>query len=99
MLDDLDDEAEGEVSSERWMVSYADFVTTLFALFVLLFALSLADAHHREGSALKQGYKSVARTIAAPPDAKKITQASTAEMPAPSASATSTHRGANDVNY
>lgn len=30
----------GHDSSERWLVSYADFITLLFALFVLLYALS-----------------------------------------------------------
>jgi len=30
----------GHESSERWLVSYADFITLLFALFVLLYALS-----------------------------------------------------------
>lgn len=29
---------EGHVNHERWMVSYADFVTLLFAVFVVLFA-------------------------------------------------------------
>ena len=30
----------GHDSSERWLVSYADFITLLFALFVLMYALS-----------------------------------------------------------
>ena len=30
-------------SHERWLVSYADFITLLFALFVVLFAASNAD--------------------------------------------------------
>jgi len=30
----------GHESSERWLVSYADFITLLFALFVLMYALS-----------------------------------------------------------
>ena len=40
---DLLEEQEGgggHESSERWLVSYADFITLLFALFVLLYALS-----------------------------------------------------------
>lgn len=32
------------INHERWMVSYADFVTLLFALFVLLFSMSSLDA-------------------------------------------------------
>jgi len=34
---------EPHVNHERWMVSYADFVTLLFALFVTLFAMSQTD--------------------------------------------------------
>src|ERR1043165_4771462 len=32
-----------EVNHERWLVSYADFITLLFALFVLMFAASNSD--------------------------------------------------------
>lgn len=28
---------------ERWLVSYADFITLLFATFVVLYALSMVD--------------------------------------------------------
>jgi chemotaxis protein MotB len=34
---------EGHANHERWMVSYADFVTLLFAVFVTLFAMSQTD--------------------------------------------------------
>src|SRR5574344_1917939 len=34
---------EGHINLERWMVSYADFVTLLFATFVVLYALSQVD--------------------------------------------------------
>ncbi|QNI38282.1 flagellar motor protein MotB [Edaphobacter albus] len=33
----------GHVNHERWLVSYADFITLLFAFFVVLFASSQAD--------------------------------------------------------
>jgi chemotaxis protein MotB len=36
----------GHDSSERWLVSYADFITLLFALFVLLYAFSLQSKDH-----------------------------------------------------
>lgn len=36
--------AEEEVSSERWLVSYADFITLLFAFFTTLYAISTVDA-------------------------------------------------------
>ena len=35
--------AEGEESSERWLITYADLVTLLFALFIVLFANSNLD--------------------------------------------------------
>lgn len=34
---------EGHVNHERWLISYGDFVTLLFALFVVLFASSQVD--------------------------------------------------------
>lgn len=35
--------AEEHVNHERWLVSYADFITLLFAFFVVMFAASNAD--------------------------------------------------------
>ena len=32
-----------KVNHERWLVSYADFITLLFAFFVVLYAFSKAD--------------------------------------------------------
>jgi len=61
LFDDLEGGEEERESDERWIVSYADFITTLFALFVLLFALSLEDTR------LKAGIESVARMIGARP--------------------------------
>jgi chemotaxis protein MotB len=34
---------KGHVSRDRWLVSYADFITLLFSLFVVLFAFAKAD--------------------------------------------------------
>ena len=44
---------------ERWMVSYADFVTLLFALFVVLFASTYHDKKtiQRVSSAVKNGFQ------------------------------------------
>jgi chemotaxis protein MotB len=36
---------EGHVNHERWLVSYADFVTLLFAFFVVLYASAQVDKH------------------------------------------------------
>ena len=35
---------EEESNSERWLVSYADFITLLFAFFTTLYAISTVDA-------------------------------------------------------
>ena len=35
---------EEEGRSERWLVSYADFITLLFAFFTTLYAISTVDA-------------------------------------------------------
>ena len=44
-IEEEDDEGGGEhESKERWLVSYADFITLLFALFVLLYALSMESS-------------------------------------------------------
>src|SRR5277367_1273623 len=34
---------KSHVSHDRWLISYADFITLLFALFVVLYAASEAD--------------------------------------------------------
>lgn len=36
---------EEHVNHDRWLVSYADFITLLFAFFVVLFAISQVDTH------------------------------------------------------
>ena len=36
---------EPHVNHERWIISYADFVTLMFALFVAMYAMSLKDKH------------------------------------------------------
>src|SRR5215218_4680042 len=39
---------EEPVNHERWLVSYADFITLLFAFFVVLYATSQADVKKQE---------------------------------------------------
>ena len=34
---------KSNISRDRWMVSYADFITLLFALFVVMYAFAKAD--------------------------------------------------------
>ncbi len=51
--------AEEPVHHERWLVSYADFMTLLFALFVVLFASSYKDkaALAKVSAAVKDGFQ------------------------------------------
>ena len=39
----LKKEPEKHVNHERWLVSYADFITLLFAVFVVLYAMGQSD--------------------------------------------------------
>jgi chemotaxis protein MotB len=50
---------EEHTNHERWLVSYADFMTLLFALFVVLFASSHHDkkAIQNVSNAVKQGFQ------------------------------------------
>jgi chemotaxis protein MotB len=40
-MEEHEGEAGGNESAERWLISYADFITLMFALFVILYALSI----------------------------------------------------------
>ena len=53
--------SEENAHAERWLVSYADFMTLLFALFVVLFASSYQDKRtvQRVSSAVKNGFQNV----------------------------------------
>jgi len=50
---------EENVHTERWLVSYADFMTLMFALFVVLFASAYHDkrAIQRVSAAVKNGFQ------------------------------------------
>lgn len=49
------------VSHDRWLVSYADFITLMFAFFVVLFATSQADK--RKEAAVSQAINHAFRTL------------------------------------
>jgi chemotaxis protein MotB len=53
--------AEENVSHDRWLVSYADFITLLFAFFVVLFASAYRDkqAIIRVSSAVHNGFQAL----------------------------------------
>lgn len=43
-MEENQEENGGNESAERWLISYADFITLMFALFVLLYALSMESS-------------------------------------------------------
>ncbi|WP_162142499.1 flagellar motor protein MotB [Aneurinibacillus terranovensis] len=48
---------EEHVNLERWLVSYADFITLLFVVFLILFAMSSID--NRKFQALAQSFRNI----------------------------------------
>lgn len=50
-----------KASHERWLVSYADFITLLFAFFVVLYAFAKADQKKQQqvSSAIDRGFQSL----------------------------------------
>ncbi|MGA7342250.1 MAG: OmpA family protein [Terracidiphilus sp.] len=52
---------EEPANHDRWLVSYSDFVTLLFAFFVVLFASAYRDKHAiiRVSNAIHQGFQSL----------------------------------------
>jgi chemotaxis protein MotB len=56
-------------SHERWLVSYADFITLLFAFFVVLYASSKAD--QKKQQQVSQAIDSAFRTLGLFPDAAR----------------------------
>lgn len=71
-------------SPERWIVSYADFVTLLFAFFVVLYAA--AQTSHAKA---KEVSDSVRRALDSSPARNSVPQAKTASLREPDALATS----------
>lgn len=51
----------GQVNHERWLVSYADFITLLFAFFVVLYAASQVDKQKASAlaAAIEQAFQSM----------------------------------------
>ncbi len=69
----------GHVNHERWMVSYADFVTLLFAFFVVMFASSRQD--HRKTQQAEASIRTAFRTMGVFPSAGKETGLSGVVVP------------------
>jgi len=55
----MSEEGAAHESSERWLISYADFITLMFALFVVLYSVSMKDAASKN-----KAYKSIDKNIA-----------------------------------
>jgi chemotaxis protein MotB len=49
----------GHESSERWLISYADFITLMFAVFVVLYSVSM-------NAEREKAYKSITKAVGAP---------------------------------
>jgi len=52
---------EHDASHDRWLVSYSDFITLLFAFFVVLFASAYRDSHAiiRVSQSVRNGFQSL----------------------------------------
>ncbi len=55
----MNEEGTGHESSERWLISYADFITLMFALFVVLYSVSMNTEREK-------AYKSITKAVGAP---------------------------------
>lgn len=60
---------EGEEQSGRWLISYADLITTLMVLFLALYVLQLAKTRELEVKVLER--HAVTEATSAAPDASK----------------------------
>jgi chemotaxis protein MotB len=69
----------GHVNHERWMVSYADFVTLLFAFFVVMFASSRRD--HRKAQQAETSIRTAFRTMGVFPSTSRQTDLSSVVVP------------------
>ncbi len=71
-----------EENHERWLVSYADYVTLLFAFFVVMFAISQADRSKAQqvSESVKKAYGSSERP-AVPPRTVPVKRAGPPETP------------------
>jgi len=71
------------VGHDRWLVSYADFITLMFGFFVLLFAFARAD--QKKQVQVSKAIDSAFRTMGAFSDSKKAASAQDAAEPASAA--------------
>jgi chemotaxis protein MotB len=60
---------KSHVSMDRWMISYADFITLLFAFFVVLFAFAKAD--QKKQTPVSESIESAFQSLGIFPDASR----------------------------
>src|SRR5271157_271620 len=65
----MQERRKSNISRDRWLVSYADFITLLFAVFVLLYASSSADL--KKQSQVSEAIDSAFRSLGIFPDARR----------------------------
>ncbi|HEV3428374.1 MAG TPA: OmpA family protein [Paraburkholderia sp.] len=72
------DEEEGSEQSGRWLLSYADLVTTMMVLFLALYAMQLAKNHEQElrRQSLAAQASSAAASAPQPPNTERVLLAS-----------------------
>jgi len=68
------------VNHERWLVSYADFITLLFAFFVVLYAFAKADQKHQ--AEVSQAIQNAFKSMSVMSNAKKPTTPESARQAA-----------------
>ena len=68
--------AHSKVSQERWLVSYADFITLLFAFFVVLYAFAKADQKKQiqVSAAIDSAFQSLSITSTIPGSPSSISK-------------------------
>src|SRR3954471_19830310 len=73
-------------SHDRWLVSYADFITLLFAFFVVMFASNHADKGHARAlsESIRKAFKNGAMPAKSEEPEKKAPAKQSAEMAAQS---------------
>ncbi|MFL9887953.1 OmpA family protein [Paraburkholderia agricolaris] len=76
-------DADDEVQSGRWLISYADLITTLMVLFLALYALQLAKNRELEVKMLAQRAvktATAARVVQAPPAVPEVPDAARRQL-------------------
>jgi chemotaxis protein MotB len=75
---------KGHVNHERWLVSYADFITLMFAFFVVLYASSQADKRKQAqvSQSIDQAFKALGLFQPALTVSKKVGMASSTDQDA-----------------